>query len=76
MKTNKTFCCTGKLTRPRKEIQKFIAEQGGTYKGSIAKDLNYLIIGDGAKQHKIDKAKKNGTEILTEEEFIVLSNES
>ena len=66
--TGKNFVCTGTLSRPRKVIQDKIAKMGGNY-GSINKDLNYLIIGEGAVPAKIEKAKKYGAEVLTEEEF-------
>lgn len=61
----KSFCITGKLSKPRKQIEKLIKEFGGVI-SSNKKGLDYLIIGDGAKEHKISKAKKNGAEIINE----------
>jgi len=68
---DKNFCCTGALNIKRKDLQSLIDKQGGNYT-SIKKGLNYLIIGNGAKDAKIEKAKKLGAEILTEQEFLKL----
>jgi DNA ligase (NAD+) len=67
--TGKNFCCTGTLSRKRKEIQKMIADAGGEYT-SIKKGLDYLIVGEGAVQKKLDKAKGYGAEVIEEEEFV------
>lgn len=63
------FCCTGSLSMPRPEIKKMIVNHGGKYTG-INKELNVLIIGDGAKQQKIEKAKSFGTKIVDESMFM------
>ena len=68
----KTFCCTGRLSRKRDEIKMIIKENGGKYT-SIGKGLNYLIIGDGAKEHKIEKAKSLGANIIEEEDFVKIA---
>ena len=67
--TGKNFCCTGTLSRKRKEIQKMIADAGGEYT-SIKKGLDYLIVGEGAVQKKLDKAKGYGAEVIEEEDFV------
>lgn len=67
--TGKKFCCTGELTVKRKEVQKIIESKGGEYK-SISKGLTALIVGEGAVQSKIDKAKSLGAEIWTEDTFL------
>ena len=69
--SGKNFCCTGTLTRKRKDVQKMIADAGGEYT-SIKKGLDYLIVGEGAVQKKIDKAKGFGAEVVTEEEFVAM----
>ena len=46
-----------------------IIEQNGGINSSIKKLLDYLIIGNGAKQHKIDKAISYGAKVINEEEF-------
>ena len=69
---DKTFCCTGKLSRKRDEIKRMIKDNGGKYT-SIGKGLNYLIIGDGAREHKIEKAKSLGADIIEEEDFVKIA---
>ena len=65
---NKSFCFTGKLSISRTEMEKIIIDNGGIV-SSIKKGTDYLIIGDGAKEHKIEKAKSYGIEVITEDEF-------
>ena len=65
---NKTFAFTGALSISRKKFQELIEENGGI-NSSIKQGLNYLIIGNGAKQPKIDKAKKYNAQIITEQDF-------
>lgn len=65
---NKTFAFTGALSISRKKFQELIEENGGI-NSSIKQGLNYLIIGNGAKQPKIDKAKKYQAQIITEQDF-------
>jgi DNA ligase (NAD+) len=68
---NKSFCFTGKLSISRNEMTDIIENNGGTV-SSIKKGTDYLIIGEGAKENKIDKAKGYGIEVITEEEFNAL----
>ena len=68
---NKTFAFTGTLSIPRKHLQEMITNNGG-YSSSIKKGLNYLIIGSGAKQYKIDQAKKLHVQIINEQDFFNL----
>lgn len=61
---------TGKLQNySRKECEKVIKENGGIVI-SIKKEIDILLIGDGAKPAKKDKAEKLGAKIITEEEFL------
>ena len=61
---------TGKLQRlTRNECKKIILENGGI-PWDIKKEINLLLIGDGARQNKIDKAKKLGAKVIIEEEFL------
>lgn len=54
--TGLSFAFTGALSISRKKMQELITNNGGNV-SSIKRGLNYLIIGEGAKDHKIDKAK-------------------
>ena len=64
----KTFAFTGALSVSRKDFEKMIENNGGVI-SSIKKGLDYLIIGDGAKQPKIEKAEKFAAEIISEDDF-------
>ena len=66
---HKTFAFTGALSIPRNKMQNVI-EQNGGIPASIRKGLDYLIIGNGAKQHKIDKAKEYNAQIIDEAQFL------
>lgn len=60
---------TGKLQNwTREECKKIILSNGGM-PWDIKKEINILLIGDGAKQTKIDKALKLGAIVMTEKEF-------
>lgn len=63
-----TFLITGTLTKPRKEIEKLITDNGGTMLSSVSSKLNYLIVGENAGS-KLEKAKKLGIEIIEEKEL-------
>lgn len=63
----KTFCITGTLSRKRKEVESMIEDHGGVIK-SVSKTLDYLVAGEDAGS-KLDKAKKLGVSVLTENEL-------
>lgn len=61
---------TGKLQNwTRDECKKLIISNGGI-PWDIKKEIDILLIGDGARSNKIDKAKKLGAKIITENEFL------
>lgn len=61
---------TGKLQNwTREQCKKLILSNGGI-PWDIKKDISVLLIGDGAKDAKIEKAKKLGAKIVTEVEFL------
>ena len=63
-----TFCITGTLTKPRKEIMLSIKAGGGKIVSSISGNLNYLVAGSSPGS-KLEAAKKLGIEILSENEL-------
>jgi DNA ligase (NAD+) len=75
----KTFVFTGGLqTLARDEAKRLVEERGGTASGSVSKNTDYVVAGEDPGS-KLDKARKLGLKILTEEEFqqlIKLSNNS
>jgi len=80
---NKTFCITGILSRgTRNELQKAIANKGGTPVNTISQKTDYLIIGDtnnacwsyscyGRKVEKALDLRKSGHTIILVHEFDV-----
>jgi DNA ligase (NAD+) len=67
----KTFVITGTLSKPRDHFKKLIENAGGKVLSSVSKKTDYLLAGEAAGS-KLDKARKFGTRILDEEEFVGL----
>lgn len=66
----KSFCFTGKAIKPRKELTKLVLENGGIIK-NVSMGLTYLVQADpNSESSKSKKAKKFGTEIISEEQFM------
>jgi DNA ligase (NAD+) len=67
--TGKTFVVTGTLAKyKRAEIQQLISDLGGKASGSLSKKTYYVVAGENPGS-KLDKARKLGVTILSEEEF-------
>ena len=67
--TGQTFVVTGTLPKySREEIESLIRQLGGKATGSVSKSTSYLVAGEKAGS-KLDKAKKLGVTVLTEEDF-------
>jgi len=64
----KTFCITGSLTRPRKEIALAIKNAGGKVVGSVSGSLDILIAGEKAGS-KLSKAQSLDVEVWTEQQL-------
>jgi len=65
----KSFVLTGTLERlTRGRASELIKEKGGKVSGSVGTKTDYLVVG-AEPGSKLDKAKKLGISILTEEEF-------
>mgnify|MGYP003683262077 FL=1 len=64
----KTFCITGSLTRPRKEIASVIKNAGGKVVGSVSGSLDILVAGEKAGS-KLAKAQSLNVEIWSEEKL-------
>jgi len=68
--TGKTFVITGVLSLGRNEFKSKIESLGGKVSGSVSKNTNYLLLGDGengSKKH-LD-AMALGVNIISENEF-------
>ena len=66
--TDKSFCCTGTLSKGRKEIEAMIVDAGGEIK-SVSKKLDFLVAGEKAGS-KIAKAEKAGVTVITEDQLM------
>jgi DNA ligase (NAD+) len=69
----KTFCFTGTLGRPRKELEQMVEERGGTLLSGVTKELQYLVMADPTSgSSKSQKARQYGTECLDEAQFLAM----
>ena len=69
---NKIIVFTGTLTQfSRAEANAMTESHGGKSTGSVSKNTDYLVAGNAAGS-KLNKAKKLGVAVLTEEEFLKL----
>ena len=67
----KSFCFTGAASRPRKELWALVEKNGGVIHESIKKDTDYLVLADvNSTSSKAVKARKQGTNLLSEEDFV------
>jgi DNA ligase (NAD+) len=71
----KTFLFTGTLTQfKRSEAEAIVESLGGEILGGVSSKLNYLVVGEDAGS-KLEKARKiPGIQILTEEDFLKLTD--
>lgn len=69
--TGKSFCFTGTMVRKRPDLEAMVVDNGGEVKGSVSKKLTYLVLADHSTT-KAAAAKKFGTQLLTEDEFLQL----
>ncbi len=68
----KKFVITGSLpTLSRDEAKARIEEQGGKVSGSVSKNTDYLLLGEGGGSKRSD-AEKFGIPMISEDEFLAL----
>lgn len=60
----------------RDDIKRVIEEYGGTYASGVNKTLDILICGKNIGPSKLDKAKKLGIKMISEDEFIKMINKT
>ena len=63
--TGQTFCITGTLGRPRKEIALMIKAAGGKVVSTVSGKLDHLVAGNSAGS-KLDKANRLSVNVLSE----------
>jgi DNA ligase (NAD+) len=68
-----TFCFTGRLEEmKRADAEQRVIENGGEPKKNVVKGLSYLVTNDTTPTAKYNKAKAQGTKIISETEFLEL----
>ncbi len=66
-----TFLVSGVFEKfSREEIQDKIERNGGKLASGVSAKLGYLVVGDKAGASKLDKAKKLGVKMISEDELI------
>ncbi len=71
--SNMSFCFTGTLSAPRKQLQDLVKKQGGIVKNTVSEDLSYLVTNsETSTSSKMKDAKEKGVAIISEEEFLAL----
>lgn len=69
--TGKSFCFTGAMEYKRSNLQKMVKENGGENFDDVKKGLTYLVMQDlNSTSGKANKARKQGTEMITVEQFL------
>lgn len=67
----KSFCFTGAASRPRKELQQMVKDNGGIVFDSCKKGLDYLVLADpNSTSTKAVKARKDDVSLISEEDFV------
>lgn len=67
--SNKSFCLTGTLSKPRRELERMIIENGGRISG-INKKLDFLVTGSNSTEWKVSKARDSGISIIDEKKLM------
>jgi len=68
--SGKSFCFSGTMENPRKELEALVADNGGSCR-SVSKELTYLVIADPkSASSKAVKARKSGVELISEDDFM------
>jgi DNA ligase (NAD+) len=64
-----SFCITGVLSRPRREIEQMIGLAAGEIHDRVKKGTTYLVTGEKVGASKLNTAKKHGTKVISEGEL-------
>lgn len=69
----KTIVITGKLSKPKSFYEELIVNAGYNYSDTYTKATDYLVAADpNGSSSKLQKARKNGTSIISEAELLEL----
>ena len=67
---SKKIVFTGAMNEPRSDLEKQAKSLGIKVSKSVSSKTDFLIIGENVGQSKMNKAKNNGVEILSESEYL------
>ena len=67
---SKKIVFTGTMNQPRSDLEKQAKSLGISVANSVSSKTDFLIIGENVGQSKMNKAKNNGVEILSESEYL------
>lgn len=71
--TGKNFVVTGSLeSLGREAAAEEVRKRGGVFQSAVSKDTTYLVAGANTGEAKLAKARKYGTQIIDEEQFMKL----
>lgn len=68
--TGKKIIFTGSMKTSRSEMQKQAKSIGIVVRGSVSGKTDFLVIGDKVGRSKLEKAKKLGIKIITEDNYL------
>jgi hypothetical protein len=72
--SGKSFCITGSTNIPRKSLQNLISDNGGVYKSSVVKGLDFLVSNEPSSSKKSMKALELGVSVITESELLRMAH--
>lgn len=67
---NKSFVVSGIFSIPRDDIKKLISDNSGKNTSSISAKTDFILAGENMGPAKLQKAKKLGVKIISEEDFM------
>lgn len=67
---NENIAFTGEMPVLRKKLEEHVKFLGGKVSSSVTKNTTILVIGDKVGERKIESAIKNGTKIMTYNEYV------
>lgn len=73
---DKAIVFTGEVNMSRVEIQDMAIRNGAIVSNSITKKTNLLVVGDEPGSTKLNKAKQDNIEIISEDDFFNIINKS
>jgi DNA ligase (NAD+) len=71
--TGQKFVITGRLSKPRKEIEEFILNLGGEISSAVSKNTSFLLCNEPSESSKSRKAESLNIPIISEDDLIKMT---